>query len=149
MQTNKSNMQLANFFNDNWMDQFFINPWTALRSDDDRLHKEFKPRTDVSETANEVKVVCNVPGMKKEDIKIDVDEQHRTLTISGEVKKEKKEENETYHCVERSVGSFSRSVYLPKNVDLGGIKANLEHGVLRVNIPKKVLERKTRSVNID
>ncbi|KAL9650844.1 hypothetical protein ABK040_001894 [Willaertia magna] len=148
---NKHNRQLANFFNDDWIDHFFVNPWafSLQNRDDDRLLKEFKPRTDVSETANEVKVVCNVPGMKKEDIKIDVDEQHRTLTISGEVKKEKKEENETYHCVERSVGSFSRSVYLPKNVDLDGIKANLEHGVLRVNIPKKTLERKTRSVNID
>ncbi|KAL9648596.1 hypothetical protein ABK040_016230 [Willaertia magna] len=87
--------------------------------------------------------------MTKEDVKIGVDEQHNVLTVSGEVKKEKKEENERYHCVERSVGSFSRSVQLPKNIDLDGIKANLEHGVLRVTVPKKVDETKKRTINID
>ncbi|KAL9642279.1 hypothetical protein ABK040_007278 [Willaertia magna] len=133
--------QVAHRNPNNWLNQIF--------NDDDRLLNEFQPTTDVSETDKEIKVICNLPGLKKEDVKIDVDEQHHVLTVSGEVKKEKKEDNERYHCVERSVGSFSRSVTLPKNVDLDGIKANLEHGVLRVTVPKKVEESKKRTINID
>ncbi|KAF0978593.1 hypothetical protein FDP41_002413 [Naegleria fowleri] len=151
--TNHHNRQLAKAHpRSNWLNTFFDDPFfTAFDRNDDRLVSVFRPTTDVSETDREVKIVCNVPGMTKENIKIDVDEEHRSLTVSGEMKKETREENETYHCVERSHGTFSRTVYLPSNADLDGIKANLEHGVLRVSVPKIVEEqkKKTRSVNIE
>jgi len=102
----------------------------------------------VCENEQEIKVLVNLPGLKKEDVKIDVDEEHRSLTVSGKVEKEK-EENETYHCVERSHGSFSRTVFLPANVDLEAIKANLEYGVLKVSVPKKIEQKKVRSISIE
>ena len=136
----------------NWIDTFFDDPFLrAFDRNDDRLLREFKPSTDVSETDKEIKLVVNLPGLKKDDVKIDVDEERRSLTVSGNVKKEKKEDNETYHTVERSHGAFSRTVTLPANADLDGIKANLEHGVLRVTVPKQVEQPKknVRSINIE
>jgi len=120
----------------------------AFDKQDNRILKEFKPSTDVSETEKEIKVFVNLPGLKKEDVKIDVDEENRTLTVSGKVEKEKKDDNETYHCVERSHGSFSRTVVLPVNVDFESIKANIEHGVLKVSVPKKSQSTK-RSISIE
>ena len=147
-----NNKQLARQHRtNNWIDTFFDDPFLrAFDRFDDRLVPEFKPTTDVSETTNEVKIVCNVPGMTKDDLKIDIDEDHRTMTVSGHVEKEKKEDNERYHCVERSHGSFSRTVYLPPNADFDKVKAALEHGVLRVTVPKVVEEpkKKTRSIDI-
>ena len=133
----------------NWIDTFFDDPFfRAFDRQDDRLLREFKPSTDVCENEQEIKVLVNLPGLKKEDVKIDVDEEHRSLTVSGKVEKEK-EENETYHCVERSHGSFSRTVFLPANVDLEAIKANLEYGVLKVSVPKKIEQKKVRSISIE
>ncbi|KAF0975154.1 hypothetical protein FDP41_005907 [Naegleria fowleri] len=132
------------------LDTFFDDPWfRAFDRFDDRLEQVWKPTTDISETDKELKVICNLPGITKENVKIDVDEENRLLTVSGHMDKEKKEENETYHCVERSHGDFSRTVYLPPNTDMNNIKANLEHGVLRVIVPKNVQEKKTRSISVE
>ncbi|KAL9647339.1 hypothetical protein ABK040_011704 [Willaertia magna] len=144
MQNN--NQQLSKFMNNDWMDTLFVDPFLV---GDDRVVKEFSPNTDVSETDNEIKIICNVPGLGKEDIKIGVDEQHRVLTITGEIKKEIKEDNETYHCVERNVGSFYRSVSLPKTVDFDGIKATIEHGLLKIRVPKKIDSSKILTINVN
>lgn len=75
-----------------------------------------------------------MPEVKKEDIKINL--QNDVLTISGERKQEKKQENENELRVESCYGAFSRSFVLPSNVDASGIRAESRDGVLRVHIPK-------------
>jgi HSP20 family protein len=99
------------------------------------LQAEFAPAVDVKETAEAVVVKAEVPGMDAKDINIAV--MGDVLTIKGEKKSEREEKEENYHLVERSYGSFSRSMVLPAAVDLDKIEAKYDKGVLTVTCPKK------------
>jgi len=92
------------------------------------------PSVDVAETDGEFVVRAELPGMSHEDIEINV--QDNILTLKGEKKQEKKEEHETFHRLERSYGSFSRTFTLPAGVKLDDIKATFKDGVLEVTMPK-------------
>lgn len=92
------------------------------------------PRFDVSETDSTIHVDAELPGMSKDEIKVQLD--GNMLNISGETKKEKREESEQWHRVERRYGNFHRSMQLPDNCDLDGIKARHQDGVLSLDIPK-------------
>eukprot|EP00698_Gefionella_okellyi_P023859 TRINITY_DN826_c0_g1_i1.p1 TRINITY_DN826_c0_g1~~TRINITY_DN826_c0_g1_i1.p1 ORF type:complete len:164 (+),score=33.94 TRINITY_DN826_c0_g1_i1:93-584(+) len=94
----------------------------------------FWPSVDVKESDAAVTVQAELPGLKKEDIHINVE--NNVLTISGERSQEKVEDNERVHRVERSYGSFKRSFALPKHVQDDQIKASYNDGVLSVEIPK-------------
>ncbi len=96
---------------------------------------EFAPAVDVKETAEAVVVKAEVPGMEAKDINISVTGD--VLTIKGEKKAEREEKEENYHLVERSYGSFSRSLVLPAAVNLDQIEAKYDKGVLTVTCPKK------------
>ena len=96
---------------------------------------EFAPAVDIKETAEAVVVKAEVPGMDAKDINISVTGE--VLTIKGEKKSEREEKEENYHLVERSYGSFSRSLTLPAAVDLDKIEAKYDKGVLTVTCPKK------------
>lgn len=105
----------------------------------------FVPRVDVFEDEKGFEVHVAVPGMSKEDFKIDLND--NLLTISGERKftKERKENN--FHAVETQYGNFSRSFSLPENVDAAKISAKYNNGILELNIPKdekKVLKTTIR-----
>ena len=99
------------------------------------LHAEFAPAVDVTETAEAIVVKAEVPGMDAKDINISVTGD--VLTIKGEKQSEREEKEENYHVVERSYGSFSRSLALPAAVDLDNIEAKYDKGVLTVTCPKK------------
>ncbi|PSC72119.1 heat shock Hsp20 [Micractinium conductrix] len=92
---------------------------------------------DIKDTGKSLEIVADVPGMNKEDIKVQVSPD-RVLTISGERKSEHREgsEEEGNLRVERSFGSFMRRFRLPEAVDVEGIKANVKDGVLRLEVPK-------------
>ena len=92
------------------------------------------PTLDVSETDNEVDVKMDLPGMKPEDIDIQVHQ--NVLTIRGERSEETEEKDRTYHRVERRSGSFARSVSLPSGVDEDNVDANYKDGVLIIKMPK-------------
>jgi len=92
------------------------------------------PATDVSETRGDVVVSVELPGMKKDEIKITV--QDNILTIQGEKKQEKEEKDSNYHRLERAYGFFSRSFTLPTTIKADQIKASYEQGVLKVSLPK-------------
>ena len=100
---------------------------------------------DVKESADQVVVKAEVPGMDAKDINISVTGE--VLTIKGEKKSEREEKEENYHLVERSYGSFSRSLKLPAAVDLDKIEAKYDKGVLTVTCPKKE-EVKPKAIEI-
>jgi len=94
----------------------------------------FLPGVDVRETDKAYEIEVMLPGIKKEDINIDLDD--RTLTIRGERKTSKEEDKVKYHLVETSYGTFSRSLTLPTNINRESIQASYTDGVLRVTIDK-------------
>src|SRR5512135_1131995 len=100
-------------------------PWEA----------EWSPAVDVSETPEAVTVKAEVPGLDPKDI--DISLVGDVLTIKGEKKSEREEKKENYHLVERSYGSFSRSLRLPAAVDIDQIDAKYDKGVLTITCPKK------------
>jgi HSP20 family protein len=92
------------------------------------------PSTDVLESKDDYVFKMELPGLDKEEIKIELD--NNILTVKGEKKEEKEQKGETYHRIERCSGVFSRSFNIPKNVDPKKIKANMKNGVLELHIPK-------------
>ncbi|MCD6223743.1 MAG: Hsp20/alpha crystallin family protein [Deltaproteobacteria bacterium] len=96
---------------------------------------KWSPAVDIYEDKSNIYLDVEIPGMKKEDVKVKVED--KTLTVSGERKLEREEKKEGYYRMERSYGSFCRSFYLPDNVDPAKIKAKYESGVLKLSIPKK------------
>jgi len=109
------------------------------------LEPEFAPAMDVKETAEAVVVKAEVPGIDAKDINISMTGD--VLTIKGEKKSEREEKEENYHVVERSYGSFARSITLPGAVDLDNIEAKYDKGVLTVTCPKKE-EVKPKAIEI-
>lgn len=107
----------------------------------------FVPRVDVIEGEKAFEIHVAVPGMNKEDFKIDLNDNY--LTISGERKwtNEKKETN--FHSIETQYGTFSRTFTLPENVDATKINAKYVNGILEINIPKdeKKVLKSTIKVN--
>lgn len=98
------------------------------------------PSVDIYEEGNNVVVKAELPGAKKEDLKVDVTED--TISISGEKKKEEKVERKDFYRVERSYGSFRRSFALPSEVDSSKAVAKFKEGVLEVTIPKSEKAKK-------
>jgi len=105
------------------------------------------PAVSVSETADELMLVAELPGVVEEDLSIELE--NNVLTVSGEKKEVRSEgdEERRYHVWERRFGSFSRSFTLPRSVDGSKIVAVFENGVLDVTLPK-VAEAKGRKIEI-
>lgn len=97
------------------------------------------PPANVVETEYEFRIELGVPGMKKEDFKIDLDESNKVLTISADSKEEKTGEykKERYTRHEYSYHSFTRSFSLPDNADLEAINGKYDNGVMKLTIAKK------------
>lgn len=95
---------------------------------------EWAPAVDIAETDSEFLVKADLPDMKKENVKVTVEE--GVIRIEGERKQEKEEKGKKFHRIERSYGSFVRSFTLPENVDEKNIKAEFKDGVLSVHLPK-------------
>jgi HSP20 family protein len=106
---------------------------------------EWAPSLDVSETKNSIIVKAELPGMDAKDLDISLTDD--VLTVKGEKKQEKEEEDENYHRIERSYGSFSRSVRLPSEVQSDKIEANYKNGILKIALPKSE-KAKSKEVKI-
>jgi HSP20 family protein len=102
-----------------------------LREDEEHM---FAPVCDVSETKNQYILKFDVPGVKKENIKIELE--GNRLMVSGERKEEKKEEGEKRYFSETRYGHFTRTFTLPEQVDPKKVKADFKEGVLKVEVPK-------------
>lgn len=95
---------------------------------------DWVPTVDISESEGEYLIKAELPEVKKEDVKVTVEDS--VLTLSGERRHEKEEKGKKYHRVERSYGSFVRSFSLPESVDESGVKADYKDGVLNLHLPK-------------
>ncbi|HXY33306.1 MAG TPA: Hsp20/alpha crystallin family protein [Planctomycetaceae bacterium] len=128
---------------------FGTDPFRTLQKEMDELMDQFSlrwggdgrmiegmsiPAIDISETDSEVRLTVDVPGMKAEEINVDVSGQ--TVRIRGEHKEEKEEKGRTYHRIERRSGSVYRSVDLPCAVKEDKVSAEYKDGVLTVTLPK-------------
>ena len=94
---------------------------------------------DIAETENDIIVKAEITEIEPEDIKIKV--LHDSLIISGKKKNEIHESNNHYHKVETRVGSFSRTVRLPCDVDIENVRATYERGILKIRLPKRKQDR--------
>lgn len=118
-------------------------PFGELETD---LGVEWTPKVDVSETEKELTVKAELPGIERDHIDISLDE--NTLVIKGEKNQEKEETGEHYHRVERSYGSFYRSIRLPAAVEKDKIDASYHDGILKVVMPKSK-EAKERITHVE
>jgi HSP20 family protein len=117
------------------MDRMITSPiWTSTLNSRNQELAPWRPIIDVRETDRNVVVHCELPGVQRSDINLQLNQ--GILTISGERKFEKKYEGENFRRMERSYGAFSRSLQVPDNVTEKDIKATFENGVLEVTFPK-------------
>lgn len=107
--------------------------------------EDWTPRVDISETDKNFCIKAEVPGVKREDVKISIED--RVLSIRGESRQEKEDKDEKMHRIERFYGSFSRSFTLPENIDISKIDASFKDGVLILDLPKSA-EKKPQSVEV-
>jgi HSP20 family protein len=95
---------------------------------------DWVPTVDISESDGEYLIKAELPEVKKEDVKVTVE--NGVLTLQGERRQEKEEKSKRFHRVERSYGSFVRSFSLPESVDESSVKADYKDGVLNLHLPK-------------
>lgn len=145
-----------------------MDPFTAMRRDVDRVFDDMwkgfgggaglpaafgsgasTPRIDVKETAAGIEVSAELPGVDEKDIEVEL--QDDVLTIRGEKKVEKEEgdKEKGYHVMERSYGSFARSIALPYGADPDKVSADFAKGVLKVLVPRPAeVAAKTRKIEV-
>jgi HSP20 family protein len=105
----------------------------------------WSPSVDIYENKDQIVLEAELPGMKKEDFDLSIE--NNVITLRGERQFEKKEDNDNYHRVERSYGAFTRSFTLPQTVSSEGATAEYQNGVLRVTLPKRE-ETKARRIEV-
>jgi HSP20 family protein len=125
------------------MDRMFEGFWGDSMNRDGGM---FMPPVDMVENDDNIVISIELPGLKKDDIKMTM--QNNALTINGNKKHEFESREDMVHRVERSYGSFCRSISLPSTVDASAIKASYDSGVLKVTLPK-VEEAKSKEIAID
>jgi HSP20 family protein len=121
------------FFRGFEVDPFFRSHTTA-----------FSPKVDVTENDKEIRVSAELPGINEKDIDITLN--HDSLTIKGEKKEEKEDKGKDYYRMERSYGSFCRSIPIPVEIETDKVNASYKKGILKIRIPKspKSVEEKKK-----
>lgn len=100
----------------------------------------------VSETDKEIRITAELPGVTEQDIEVSLDDD--VLTIRGEKRFERKDDKENFHFIERSYGTFQRSLRLPYAVDSEEVQASFENGVLTVTVPKTGRQARSRRIQV-
>ncbi|KAK6935877.1 Alpha crystallin/Hsp20 domain [Dillenia turbinata] len=129
------------------LDSFFTNTLATVPSSARETSAFVNTRIDWRETPEAHIFKADLPGLKKEEVKVEVEE-GRVLQISGEKSREQEEKTDTWHRVERSSGKFLRRFRLPENAKMDHVKASMENGVLTVTVPKEE-EKKSEVKSID
>ncbi len=130
------------------IDQLFGERWTPWWARPSRAEHFLKvPPVDVYEEGEALVLKAELPGLKKEEINVEI--AGHVVTISGKKEKEERVEKKDYHRYERASGSFSRSVTLPAEVQLDKVTAQLKDGVLEVRAPKtEAAKAKTQKIEV-
>ncbi|GKS63986.1 molecular chaperone [Nitrospira sp.] len=117
------------------LNRMFARPATrAANGKETMIVADWTPSVDISETEGEYQIKAEIPDVKKEDVKVTLED--GVLTIQGERKHEKEEKGKKYHRIERSYGSFVRTFSLPDVIDEDKVKAEFKEGVLNLSLPK-------------
>src|SRR5690242_9318568 len=111
-----------------------MNRWPSRLGSSNGDTVQWAPSADISETEKEYLIRAELPAVKKEDVKVTVDD--GMITIEGERKQQKEDKNEKMHRVESFYGHFTRSFSLPESVNESAIRCESKDGVLTVHIPK-------------
>jgi HSP20 family protein len=106
----------------------------TVRDDDELMNAVWSPLTDVIEDEEKYSLRLDLPGVKKEDVKITF--VNGQLSISGERHSETEKNNSTYHHIERSFGKYYRAFNLPEKIEEDKIDADFKDGILKISIPK-------------
>lgn len=106
---------------------------------------DWAPSVDISETDSAYLIKGEIPGVKKEDVKVTI--QDGMLTIQGERRQEKEEKGKKFHRIECSYGSFARSFRVPSDADENSVKAEFKDGMLNVTLAKSE-KAKPKSINV-
>lgn len=131
---------------ENRLDRLFGITWPSKNGEKESMTvSQWTPLVDISEDATEYLVKAELPELKKEEVKVSVE--NGVLTISGERKSEKEEKGKKYHRIERSYGSFLRSFTLPEAVNADKVSAEFKDGLLSVHLPKDEKAR-PRSIEV-
>jgi HSP20 family protein len=132
---------LRKFFSTS-MDSFFDNFATGFAR-----NEFFTPKVNFCETDKSYELTAELPGIKKDDVKIDIS--NNTLTIKGHKKHEEKKEDKHYYRVESSYGEFYREFHLPKSVDHENVTAKFKDGILHMTVPKKKNDSKNIEIKVE
>ena len=127
------------------IDRVFDNFFPTPSDESSESQSMWAPRTDLTETEDAFHIHVDLPGLSKDDLKINC--QDNQLTISGERRSERTTEGEEFVRVERAFGNFYRSFTLPHTANAEGIEATYENGVLSVSVPKRE-ESKPRQIEV-
>ncbi len=124
---------------------FSTNLTRAYDGDEGIARGAWNPSVDIYENKDQIVLEAELPGMKREDFDLSIE--NNVITLRGERRFEKKDESDNYHRVERAYGSFTRSFTLPQTVQAESVTAEYRNGVLRVTMPKRE-EVKARRIEI-
>ena len=117
------------------MDALFHNRLTSVLGGEGRASVAWSPVVDIEETEQDYVIRAELPGLDKDKVKVTVED--GVLTLSGERDLERTVEGKTYHRIERSHGTFSRSFTLPEDSDAESVAAQFTNGVLAVRVAKR------------
>ena len=117
-------------------DSYF--PEAAYWEDADK----FSMPVEITDKGKEYEVLAELPGVKKEDLDIDIDKNY--LTINAEKQEENKVDEKSYKKSEFRYGSYSRTVYFPEEINIDKTEAKLEHGILKIEAPKMYEDKESR-----
>ncbi len=117
-------------------DSYF--PEAAYWDDEDK----FSMPVEITDKGRDYEVRAELPGVKKEDLDIDIDKNY--LTINAKKVEENKVDEKAYKKSEFRYGEFSRTVYFPEDINVEKTEAKLEHGVLKIDAPKKYTENESK-----
>lgn len=127
------------------LNRMVTRPATRTNGKESLTVADWMPTVDISETDGEYVIKAELPEVKKDDVKVTLED--GILTIQGERRREKDEKTTKYHRVERSYGSFARSFSLPDQVDENGVRADYKDGMLNLRIPKSE-KAKPRAIEV-
>ena len=129
------NDEISSILNRNF-DSFFPE---YIYNEDIGCADKFAMPVELHEKDGEYSVKAELPGIKKEDLDIDIDKNH--ITINAKREEEQKEDTKGYRKTEFRYGEFARTVYFPQDIDTGKTSAKLEHGILTILAPKMDAEK--------